>query len=68
MRASPPPKRLFHPRTHEELLKGWMLHAHKGRDRHDEAARRLDRYHWTLGALSALFSAIVGTTLFAQLG
>ena len=35
-----PAKPLFEPADTEELLRGWLLHAHKSRDRHDEAARR----------------------------
>jgi hypothetical protein len=32
------PVKLFEPADREELLRGWLLHAHKGRDRHDFAA------------------------------
>ena len=38
------PKKLFEPANREELLRGWLLHAHKGRGRHDFAARRNDTY------------------------
>jgi hypothetical protein len=58
-------KEIFKPRGTEELLKGWLLHAHKGRRRHDLAARRCDQYRIWLGGLAAAFSAIVGTSVFA---
>lgn len=68
MRLPPSHKRLFQPQSPEELLKGWTLHAHKGRDRHDETARRLDRYHRCLGVLAAIFAAIAGTAFLADMG
>ncbi len=60
-------KRLPKPDSTEELLRFWLLHAHKGRDRHDEAARRLDRYRYWLGVPATALSAIVGTSVFASL-
>ena len=59
------PKLIFEPENVEELLQGWLLHVHKGRDRHDLAARRCDRIRWWLGGSAAVLSAIVGTTIFA---
>lgn len=61
-------KIIFEPDSLEELLRGWMLHAHKGRDRHDAAARRCDSYRYLLGVPAVTFSAIVGTSVFASLG
>lgn len=61
------PKKLFEPSNREELLRGWMLHAHKGRDRHDLAARQNDTYRYWLGVPAIILSAIVGTTVFASL-
>jgi hypothetical protein len=61
------PKPIFEPESVEELLRGWQLHAHKGRQRHDEAARRCDRIRRWLGATATIFSAVVGTTIFAAL-
>jgi hypothetical protein len=66
--AGTPGKRVFEPGSREELLRGWLLHAHKGRDRHDEAARRYDRYRYWLGVPAIVFSAVVGTSVFASLG
>ena len=43
------------------------MHAHKGRDRHDLAARSYDQTRTTLGVATAVASAIVGTTSFAAL-
>ncbi len=60
-------KKLFEPANHEELLRGWLLHAHKGRDRHDLAARRNDTYRYWLGVPTIVFAAVVGTSVFATL-
>jgi hypothetical protein len=61
------PKRLFEPANREELLRGWLLHAHKGRDRHDLAARRKDTYRYWLGVPTIVFATVVGTSVFASL-
>jgi len=66
-RARDKPKKLFEPSNREELLRGWLLHAHKGRDRHDLAARRNDTYRYWLGVPAIILSTIVGTTVFASL-
>ena len=58
---------IFEPDNPNELLRGWLLHAHKGRDRHDLAARRCDRQRYLLGIPATVFSAIVGTSTFAAL-
>jgi len=60
-------KKLFEPANDEELLRGWLLHAHKGRDRHDLAARRNDTLRYWLGVPAIVLSAIVGTSVFASL-
>ena len=62
------PKKLFEPANREELLRGWLLHAHKGRDRHDLAARRNDTLRYWLGVPTVILSAVVGTSVFASLG
>ena len=61
-------KKVFEPSDVEQLLLGWLLHAHKGRQRHDEAARRLDRDRLWLGGIAAVLSAVVGTSVFTSLG
>lgn len=61
-------KNIFKPDNVEELLRGWLLHAHKGRDRHDQVARRCDRYRMWLGSAASLLSTVVGTSIFASLG
>jgi len=61
------PKKLFEPANREELLRGWLLHAHKGRDRHDLAARRNNTYRYWLGVPTIVLSAVVGTSVFASL-
>lgn len=62
-----PPAALFEPDEPNELLRGWLLHAHKGRDRHDLAARRCDQRRYLLGVPATIISAIVGTSTFAAL-
>jgi hypothetical protein len=64
----PDGKRVFEPGDTGEVLLGWLLHAHKGRQRHDLAARRCDRARLWLGGPAAVLSAIVGTSVFAALG
>lgn len=51
----------------EELLRGWLIHAHKGRQRHTLAARHFDKWNYWIGGLAAAVSAIVGTTVFIAL-
>jgi hypothetical protein len=55
-----PPKRIFEPAGKHELLEGWLLHSHKGRDRHDEAARQLNRNRTALGIGAIIFSTLAG--------
>jgi hypothetical protein len=62
------PKKIFDPRNVEELIQGWLIHAHKGRDRHDKAARRCARNRLWLGGAASILSAIVGTSIFASFG
>jgi hypothetical protein len=61
-------KRLFEPADSRELLRGWLLHAHKGRDRHDSAARRYEGRRSGLGVPTIVLSTVVGTSVFASLG
>jgi hypothetical protein len=65
--AKPSIKLIFEPEDVRELLQGWLLHAHKGRARHDMAARRCDTRRLWIGGLAAVVSAIVGTSVFATL-
>jgi len=60
-------KRLFTPETTHELLNGWLIHAHKGRDRHDSAARRYTSFRYWLGVPTLIVSTIVGTSVFSAL-
>ena len=59
------PKPIFEPESMEQLLRGWLLHAHKGRQRHDLAARRCDLTRRWLGGIATALSAVVGTSVFA---
>src|SRR5688572_28165261 len=61
------PKRIYEPLESRELLRGWLLHAHKERDRHNAAARRYARSHISLGVLTVGISAAAGTSVFASL-
>ena len=61
-------KLLLEPTNTVELLRGWLLHAHRGRDRHDLAARRYDARRTRLGVPTIVLSAAVGTSVFAALG
>jgi hypothetical protein len=62
-----PPATVFEPDDSNELLRGWLLHAHKGRDRQDLAARRCDQRRYLLGIPASIIAAIVGTATFAAL-
>ena len=59
--------KIFEPNDPNQLLRGWRLHAHKGRDRHDLAARQCDQQRYWLGIPATIISAIVGTATFAAL-
>jgi hypothetical protein len=60
-------KKILEPADPAERLRGWLLHAHKCRDRHDEAARSYDSLRYALGVPTALFSALAGASAFAAL-
>jgi len=60
-------KKVFAPEDLKELLYGWLLHAHKGRARHDLAARRCNNLRYLVGGASTAATAIVGTSVFATL-
>lgn len=60
-------KRLFAPSSIDELLNGWLIHAHKSRDRHDEAARHYAKGQYALGIPSLIVSTVVGTSVFSAL-
>jgi Protein of unknown function (DUF4231) len=61
------PKLLLEPSNTVELLRGWLLHAHKGRDRHDLAARRYEGRRSIFGVPTIALSTIVGTAVFTSL-
>jgi hypothetical protein len=67
MATNAEPKKIFEPENVAELLHGWLLHAHKGRARHDMAARRCDTLRFWIGGSAAVVSAVVGTSVFATL-
>lgn len=59
-------RKLFEPDTMEELLRGWLLHAHKSRTRHDYAARYYNKMRFYLGIPTTALSAIVGSSVFVS--
>lgn len=61
------PKKIFQPDNPEQVLLGWLLHSHKGRQRHDLAARQLERLRVWIGAAAAAVSAVVGASVFSAL-
>lgn len=60
-------KKLFAPEETQELLRGWQIHANKGRDNHELAARSLEHRYRQIGVASIVLSAVVGASLFATL-
>jgi uncharacterized membrane protein YfcA len=63
----PDGKKLFEPQSPLELLRGWLIHAHKGRDRHDLGARVYERARYAFGVPTLVVSTIVGTAVFSAL-
>ena len=61
------PRKIFEPDNVEELLRGWLIHAHKGRRRHDLSARRYSTIRLWIGGIAASVSAILGTSVFVAL-
>jgi hypothetical protein len=61
-------KNLFEPGSTEELLRGWLLHAHKGRDRHDEAARNYETFRYLLGVPTSVLATVAGASVLASWG
>ncbi len=59
-------KRIFAPCEDIDRIKGWLLHCHKSRDRHDATARWLDRRHRFMASLTAVFSVLAGITVVAD--
>ncbi|HYV90807.1 MAG TPA: DUF4231 domain-containing protein [Chitinophagales bacterium] len=62
-----PSKLIFEPDSTKELLRGWLLHSHKARDRHDTASRQYNRYHHVVGVPMVILSTLVGNSVFASL-
>jgi hypothetical protein len=60
-------EKLFEPENIGELLKGWHIHANKGRKKHEQAARRLESQYRRIGFASVILSAVIGASLFASL-
>jgi hypothetical protein len=61
----PDEKRLFQPHSVKNLVAGWLVHAHKSRDRHDQASRSYARWQYLLGIPALILSTVVGTSLFS---
>lgn len=67
MSAERKPRKIFEPENVEELLRGWLIHAHKGRRRHDLSARRYTTIRLWIGGLAASVSAVLGTSVLVAL-
>lgn len=63
----PDEKRLFSPHSVAGLVAGWLIHAHKARDRHELASRTYARGQYALGIPALIASTVVGTSVFASL-
>ena len=61
-------KKILEPDDPDELLRGWLMHAHKARDRHTLAARRCEWYRTLVGVPAIAVPAVAGTSIFASLG
>lgn len=59
--------RLLEPGNTEELLRGWLVHAHKARDRHDAAARRFESRRTWFGTLAIAASALATSSVIASI-
>jgi hypothetical protein len=59
---------LLEPADREQLLRGWLLHAHKARDRHEESARFCESRRYLFGGAAVVLSAASGSTVFASIG
>ena len=57
---------VFDPDNPKETQKGWLLHAHKKRDMHDEEARRIQRWDVIIGTTAAVLSAGLLRRLWAR--
>ena len=61
-------KTVLEPRDSEELLRGWLLHVHKERDRHEASARFCESRRYLFGGAAVVLSAVSGSTVFATIG
>ena len=59
--------RLLEPSDEEELLRGWLVHAHKARDRHEAAARRFESRRAWFGGLAIAASALATSSVIASI-
>ena len=59
-------KAILEPAIPAERLRGWLLHAHKCRDRHDEAARSYDSVRYWLGVPTIVCSTIASASALAS--
>jgi hypothetical protein len=59
--------RLLEPLDLEELLRGWLVHAHKARDRHESAARTFESRRAWFGGLAIAASALATSSVIASI-
>jgi hypothetical protein len=51
----------------DETLLFWLLHAHKGRLRHDFAARQYEKYRFRLGMAATVCATLAGASMLGEL-
>jgi hypothetical protein len=61
-------RRLLEPTDVAELLRGWLVHAHKSRDRHDSAARVFEKNGTRFGMGAVIVSGLGTSAVVASLG
>ena len=64
----PEPVELFEPENRESLLEGWLIHARKEREKHQECARKYQRWHLMVSLPAAALSTIAALPMVASLG
>jgi hypothetical protein len=62
------PVELFEPKNQESLLEGWLIHARKEREKHQECARKFQRWHLMVSLPAVALSSIAALPVVASLG
>ena len=59
--------RLLEPFDYEELLRGWLVHVHKSRDRHEAAARTFEARRAWFGGVAIAVSALATSSVIGSI-